>query len=208
MLTQKGLETRRRIVAAASAEVRARGVEEVRLEDVMARTKISKSQLFHYFPRGKDELLLIVARHEADQVLADQQPMLSNLTTWPAWLAWRDVLIARYRSQGMLCPLSGLLGPAGKRAPAAQAVVTDLMQRWQAAIAVGIRQMQLAGHIAPAVDAERSSAALLAGVQGGVLLMLATGDLYHLEAAVDLGIESLRLGAGSSPGGRSLNSPS
>jgi AcrR family transcriptional regulator len=197
LLTPKGLETRKRIVAGAATEVRARGVDEVRLEDVMARTRISKSQLFHYFPRGKEELLLAVARHEADQVLADQQPMLSNLTTWPAWLAWRDTLIARYRAQGMLCPLNGLLGQTGKRAPAAQAVVTDLMERWQTAIADGIRHMQSTGDIAAEVDAERSSAALLAGIQGGVLLMLATGNLYHLEAAVDLGIAGLRLTAHS-----------
>jgi AcrR family transcriptional regulator len=195
MLTRKGLETRKRIVAGAAAETRERGVDEVRLEDVMARTKISKSQLFHYFPRGKEELLLAVARHEADQVLADQQPTLSNLTCWPAWHAWRDQLISRYRAQGMLCPLNALLGQTGKRAPAAQAVVTDLLERWQSALAVGIRQMQSTGDIAPEVDADRSSAALLAGIQGGVLLMLATGKLYHLEAAVDLGIESLRLGA-------------
>ncbi|MDX6260463.1 MAG: hypothetical protein QOH84_2151, partial [Kribbellaceae bacterium] len=126
----------------------------------MARTKISKSQLFHYFPHGKEELLLAVAQHEADQVLADQQPMLSNLTTWPAWLAWRDALISRYRDQGMLCPLNGLLGQTGKRAPAAQAVVTGLMERWQTAIADGIRHMQSTGDIAAEADADRSAAAL------------------------------------------------
>jgi AcrR family transcriptional regulator len=192
LLTPKGLKTRQRIVAEAATEVRVRGVDEVRLEDVMARTGVSKSQLFHYFPRGKEELLLAIAQHEADQVLADQQPMLGNLTTWAAWLAWRDALIARYRDQGMLCPLNGLLGPTGKRAPAAQAVVTGLMERWQTAIADGIRQMQATGDIATQIDAERSSAALLTGIQGGVLLMLATGNLYHLEAAVDLGIAGLR----------------
>lgn len=194
MLTPKGLQTRGRIVAGAAVELRERGVDDLRLEDVMARTSVSKSQLFHYFPGGKEELLLAVARHETARVLADQQPMLSNLTSWAAWHAWRDALIARYRAQGMLCPLNGLLGEAGRHAPAAQAIVTDLMHRWQTAIADGIRQMQLMGDIAPEIDAERSSAALLAGIQGGVLLMLATGNLYHLEAAVDLGIAALRSG--------------
>ncbi len=35
----------------------------------MARTGTSKGQLFHYFPAGKDELLVAVAQFEADQVL-------------------------------------------------------------------------------------------------------------------------------------------
>ncbi|MDG4757479.1 TetR/AcrR family transcriptional regulator [Micromonospora sp. WMMD710] len=195
-LTRKGEATRARIVAGAAAEIRERGVDEVRLEDVMAHTGTSKGQLFHYFPDGKEELLLAVAQHEADQVLTDQEPMLSNLTSWPAWQAWRDRLIERYLAQGVKCPLNGLLGQTGRRAPAAQAIVTGLMWRWQAAITEGIRHMQSTGDIAADVDAERTSAALLAGIQGGVLLLLSTGKIDHLEAALDLTIERLRAGAG------------
>ena len=38
----------------------------------------------------------------------------------------------------------------------------------------------------------RARLALLAGIQGGVGIMLSTGDLSYLEAALDVGIESLR----------------
>ncbi|MGK5740362.1 TetR/AcrR family transcriptional regulator [Micromonospora sp. URMC 103] len=191
-LTRKGAATRRRIVAGAADEVRERGVDETRLEDVMARTATSKSQLFHYFPGGKEELLLAVAQHEADQVLADQQPMLGDLTSWAAWEAWRDRLVVRYREQGDRCPLGGLLGPTGRRAPAARAVITGLMLRWETAIADGIRHMQSTGDIAAEVDADRTAAALLAGIQGGVLLLLSTGETGHLEAVLDLAIDNLR----------------
>ena len=193
-LTSKGEQTRARIVAGAAAEIRERGVDEVRLEDVMARTRTSKSQLFHYFPAGKEELLLAVARFEADRVLDDQQPMLGDLSSWPAWQQWRDRLVVRYREQGTECPLNILLGHVGRRTPAAQAVVTGLMERWQAAIAAGIRQMQDTGEVAATVDADRTAAALLAGIQGGVLLLLGTGRTDHLEAALDLAIGALRGG--------------
>ncbi|MGC4768920.1 TetR/AcrR family transcriptional regulator [Micromonospora sp. DT44] len=193
-LTRKGEATRARIVAGAAAEIRERGVDEVRLEDVMAHTGTSKGQLFHYFPDGKEELLLAVAQHEADQVLTDQEPMLSNLTSWPAWQAWRDRLIERYLAQGVKCPLNGLLGQTGRRAPGAQAIVTGLMWRWQDKITEGVRHMQSTGDIAPDVDAERTAAALLAGIQGGVLLLLSTGRIDHLEAALDVTIERLRAG--------------
>jgi hypothetical protein len=66
------------------------------------------------------------------------------------------------------------------------------MHRWQGEIAGGIRRMQATGEVDPAVDAARSAAALLAGIQGGVLLLLTTGSSAHLEAALDVGIAQLK----------------
>lgn len=100
MITAKGVATRQRIIEGAAAEIRENGVQATTLDHIRARTRTSKSQLFHYFPAGKDELLLAVARHEADRVLADQQPQLGELTSWPAWRAWRDTVVARYRDCG------------------------------------------------------------------------------------------------------------
>jgi AcrR family transcriptional regulator len=191
-LTHKGGQTRSRIVAGAAAEVRERGIDDVRLEDVMARTGTSKGQLFHYFPDGKEELLLAVAQHEADQVLADQEPMLSDLSTWAAWDAWRDRLISRYRDQGPACPLAGVLAQMNRRAPAAQAVVTVFMEQWQRSIADGIRRMQSTGDISPELDADRTAGAVLAGIQGGVVVLLNTGRIDNLEAVLDLMLSHLR----------------
>ncbi|MFF5083972.1 TetR/AcrR family transcriptional regulator [Actinoplanes sp. NPDC000266] len=194
-LTPKGEQTRRRIVSGAAAELRERGVDEVRLEDVMARTGTSKSQLFHYFPDGKEGLLLAVVQQEADQVLADQEPYLSHLTSWEAWGKWRDRVVDRYVSQGDRCPLRGLLGDTGRRAPAARAVLTGLMDQWQAALATGIRQMQESHDISDTIDATRAAAGLIAGIQGGVLLLSNTGRTEYLESAVDLAIDGLKRGA-------------
>lgn len=78
-LTRKGAASRQRIIEGAAAEIRDRGVALTTLDDIRARTHTSKSQLFHYFPGGKEQLLLAVAEHEAEQVLADQQPHLGAL---------------------------------------------------------------------------------------------------------------------------------
>ena len=191
-LTPKGHATQRRIVEGAAAEIRENGVAATTLDDVRRRTATSKSQLFHYFPDGKEQLLLAVARHEADRVLADQQPHLGRLTSWRAWQSWRDAVVERYRQQGQHCPLSVLVSQIGRNTPGAQAVTTALLSQWQSDIATGIRQMQERGKIAARVDADRAAAALLAGIQGGVLIMLSTGQLTHLEAVLDLGIQQLR----------------
>ncbi|WP_431907901.1 TetR/AcrR family transcriptional regulator [Nonomuraea jabiensis] len=191
-LTRKGAATRQRILEGAAAHIREFGVAATTLDDVLATTATSKSQLFHYFPGGREELLLAVARLEADRVLENQQPALGELTSWPAWQRWRDTVVDHYRSQGRLCPLNSVTSQLGSRTPAAQAVVIELMRRWQAEIATGVRHMQDAGEIDPGLDPDHAAAALLAGIQGGVLIQMSTGEVTHLEAALDMGIAHLR----------------
>jgi hypothetical protein len=70
--------------------------------------------------------------------------------------------------------------------------VAQLMSEWQSRIAAGVRNMQEKDEVAPDLDADRTAAAILAGIQGGVVMMMSTGDITPLEAALDLGIEYLR----------------
>lgn len=191
-LTEKGQATRQRIVEGAAAAIRANGVAATSLDDIRAATGTSKSQLFHYFPDGRAELLRAVTRHEAERVLDDQQPYLGELTSWPAWRSWRDLVVTRYREQGRQCPLGTLHQQLGPDDPAADEIVTGLLHRWQAALTTGVRAMQAAGEVGPGVDAERTAAALLAGLQGGVVMLLATGSTANLEAALDLALDRLK----------------
>lgn len=201
--TAKGRATRQRIIDGAAAEIRLSGAVATTLDDVLARTATSKSQLFHYFPGGKEELLLAVAAQEADRVLSDQQPHLSRLTSWAAWQRWRDVVVERYRRQGRMCPLSTVMSEIG-RTPGAHAVTTTLIERWRMEIEAGVRAMQAQNKIAASVDPQRAAAALLAGIQGGVSVLLSTGDLSYLEAALDVGIASLRAAQPSAAASRAV----
>jgi AcrR family transcriptional regulator len=192
-LTAKGRSTRQRIIEGAASEIRERGVAATKLDDILARTRTSKSQIFHYFPDGKEQLLLAVAEHEAALVLSDQQPQLGNLTSWRAWQEWREAVLDRYRRQGEQCPLNVLVTQLGRNTPGAQAVVSRLLERWQSEIATGIREMQRQRRVSSKIDPDQVAAALLAGIQGGVVVMLSTGSLAHLEAALEVGINNLRL---------------
>ncbi|MBB5168401.1 TetR/AcrR family transcriptional regulator [Mycobacterium sp. AZCC_0083] len=189
--TTKGQVTRQRIIDGAAAEIRVNGAVATTLDHVMAHTGTSKSQLFHYFPSGKEQLLLAVAELEAARVLSDQQPHLGKLTSWAAWQRWRDVVVERYREQGQQCPLSTVMSEMG-RTPGAQAVTSALIDQWRTEIESGVRAMQQQGKMTESVDPARAAAALLAGIQGGVSVLLNTGDISYLEAAMDVGIANLR----------------
>ena len=68
-LTAKGAATRQRIIEGAARVIREVGLGETTLDDIRMRTATSKSQLFHYFPSGRDELLLAVAGVDVDAPL-------------------------------------------------------------------------------------------------------------------------------------------
>ncbi|WP_328719453.1 TetR/AcrR family transcriptional regulator [Streptomyces sp. NBC_00247] len=192
-LTSKGAATRQRIVDGAAQLMRERGPE-VSLDEIRAATGTSKSQLFHYFPEGRSALLVAVARHEAEAILADQQPHLGRLTSWAAWDAWRDAVLQHYRIQGRHCPLNVLTGQLAGDDPEVRAVAEDLMDRWQAQLAAGVRDMQDQGLMSAAPDAERAGESILAAVQGGAFTLIATGRLGPLESALDLALDHLRVG--------------
>ncbi len=192
VLTPKGQATRARIIEGAAEVLRELGVAEATLDDIRVRTGTSKSQLFHYFPDGKDALLLAVAQYEADQVLGDQQPYLGCLDSWEAWYQWRDILVERYEAQGDFCPLGALFQQIGRTRPGARAIAVELMREWQASLAAGIRALQHNGHLPASLDVDQAAAALLAGIHGGAAIMRATGDSAHMRAALDWWITQMR----------------
>jgi AcrR family transcriptional regulator len=191
-LTAKGAATRTRIIEGAAGVIREIGVSETTLDDIRLRTATSKSQLFHYFPNGRDELLLTVAQFEADRVMRDQQPHLSNLTTWESWQRWKAALLRRYRKQGPTCPMAVLMSELGRTDPAAQAVTRSLFLRWRRDLAAGVLAMQASGAARTSLDPDRFAGAVVAGIQGGVAILLATGSSTDLEAVLDFLLDQLR----------------
>jgi AcrR family transcriptional regulator len=184
-LTSKGIATRQRIIEGAARLVRTQGVERVGLDDIRVETATSKSQLFHYFPGGRADLLYAVATHEAAQVIADQQPYLDDLGPAGSWQKWRDVVVAKYREQGRECPLSALTTQLGQTDPRIRPLVAALLEDWNDRIARGVRRRGVA-------EQPRDAAAvILAAIQGGVMLMLSTGRIDYLEIALDRAIAPL-----------------
>jgi BetI-type transcriptional repressor, C-terminal len=88
---------------------------------------------------------------------------------------------------------ASLLEVATTTSMGTQAVTAALIKRWHDQIANAIRCLQRQGRADAGLDANRSAAALLAGIQGGAGILLATGDASFLEAAIDDGIHALRI---------------
>jgi AcrR family transcriptional regulator len=189
-LTTKGAATRERIIDAAAGLMRKKGPGATNLDDVLVATATSKSQLFHYFPNGREDLLLAVARHEADQVLAAQQPYLADLTSSRKWQAWRIALVAHYGELGDQCPLGALTAQLGKTSPKTREIVAELYNTWESYLLTGVQALESRGALTPGVAPVTAARGILAAIQGGVLMLQATGSIDYLKAGLDVAMYS------------------
>src|SRR5260370_16230512 len=131
--TANGRATRKRIVAAAAALIRERGVAETSLDDVIARAGVSKSQLYLYFP-GRAALLRGVVAHNGELVLDAQEPHLGSLESWKAVRAWLDALVELQVAAGARggCPVGALVGQLAETDEQTRAGPADAFEPWGA----------------------------------------------------------------------------
>lgn len=189
-ITARGAQTRRRIVEGAAAEIRETGVAAT-LDEIRARTHTSKGQIFHYFPGGKDELLLAVAQFEAERVITEQQPFLDALHDERSWWAWRDALVERYRAQGADCPLAAVNAELGRSSPGARAVTAALLREWESRLLHGIGRARAADLVVASATDEQLAGSIITATQGGALLLVTTGSERYLENALDATLERM-----------------
>jgi AcrR family transcriptional regulator len=195
-ITARGRATRQRIIEATGEQILAAGIGGTTLDTVRAATLTSKSQLFHYFPGGKTELVREVATWEGQQLLAAQEPFIHDLSTWESWNAWRAALVDYYLGLGRwACPIGSLATQAAMTDPDLEAFFNASMALWRDTLAAGVAKMQAGGLIDQTVDPQRIAVVILAAIQGGLVLSQPMRSAWPLEAALDSALEPLHQAA-------------
>jgi len=185
-ITERGRQTRRRIIAAATEVVAERGVVGASLDEVGARASASRSQLYHFFA-DKDELLLAVAEATNDAVINGQRPLFDELGSWTGLRRWTDALVAMQEQlQGHGgCPIANLVSQLGERDDDIRAELASGFDRWEAEIRDGLIAMVGAGELRPDTDVDWLASTTLASLQGGLMLTQARRDPQALRRALD-----------------------
>jgi AcrR family transcriptional regulator len=183
---------RARILDATAELVVRRGAAHTCLDDIRHATGTSKSQLFHYFPDGKAQLLAEVERNESLRILDEQRPVLDELDSWEAWERWADVVRVLYRGKIEGCPMAALNGRSADYDPEAPDPILQMYRGWLGAMSDGLARMQQARLLVVDVDTYDLAVATLATIQGGVLIMQATASFRPLDVAIAASMDHLR----------------
>lgn len=188
-LTARGAVTRSRIVEAAADLIYAHGVDRTSLDDVMAASGVSKSQLYHYFA-DKDALVLEVIARQTERILDAQRPHLEALDSLPALKAWRDAFVRLNKAaQFRGCPLGSLASELANDSEPARKRLDDGFSMWRERIENGLARMQQRGELSASADPQDLALALLSAVEGGLLLSKTTHSSRPLEIAIDMAID-------------------
>jgi AcrR family transcriptional regulator len=176
-------------VDAAAGLMLERGAAGTSLDEVIAASGTSKSQLYHYFD-DKDALTRAVVRRQAERVIEAQFPAGEALSSFAALRRWRDRIVDAQRLGGFVggCPVGSLANELAEAGDDVRAVLQDCFLTWQAQIAEGLQVMQARGRLRPGVDTDELAESIMAALQGGLLLAKVQRSSRPLERALDMAI--------------------
>ena len=194
--TRQGRATKERIVRATAALVAERGAAATSLDDVIAATGASKSQLYHYFG-DKHGLIEAVVDHQCATVLGLQAHALAAVGSWADLERWADAMVAIVQEQGSRggCPVGTLAAALSDTDERLRTSLSEAFQAWSDAIRAALLRLQENGLISAGADLDALTTITLSAVQGGLLLSKTTRDAGQLRIALEGAIEQLQANA-------------
>jgi TetR/AcrR family transcriptional repressor of nem operon len=197
-VTERGRRTRAAIIDAAATLMYQRGVSMTSLDDVLAAAGSGKSQLYHYFD-SKAELIAAVIERQLELVLANQ-PSLQQIDSWDGIDTWTAEIMGAAGGPGgpFACPL-GTVAAELKNDETFRPILDAAFRRWEAPLARGLQKMQARGDLVVEADPARLATAVIAAMQGGMLLARVRGDITPLQDALEAAVAQLHRWRGDAP---------
>ena len=189
-LTPRGKATRQKIIEAAAALVYAAGAARLNLDEVMAASRTSKSQLYHYFT-DKEALIQEVIAFQTKRVLTVNSDRLDAVDLFQALRRWRDDMVDRNRAVGGFggCPIGSLADELANHSPPARKRLANGFEAWASRIENALRNMKAKGLLKASAEPKELSLAVLAAIQGGLLLAKVSRTSRPLEIAFDMALD-------------------
>jgi TetR/AcrR family transcriptional repressor of nem operon len=171
------------------------GVGATTLDDVLAASGASKSQLYHHFD-GKEALVRAVVDQVGQRVIEREREALGHVSTIRGLRRWRDALVQnnalRHGAYG--CSLGSLASEVSDHDALARKTLSQLFAEWQALLASALRRLQDGGGLPAEVSVDQLATGLMAALQGGYMLAQTERDVTPMATSIDMAlahIESL-----------------
>jgi AcrR family transcriptional regulator len=190
--TGRGRASRERIVERAAELVAERGVEGTSLDEVLAAAGASKSQLYHYFA-GRDGLVEAAVARRCAQVLAGLTQALGEIATLTELEEMLAGFVAGFEQQGLPgCPIGSLASEVAERNDGARRQAAAAFDAWEGLFADALERMRQRGELQADASPGALATALLASIEGGLLLSQTRKQAASLRIAVEAALAQVR----------------
>lgn len=190
--TGRGRASRERIVERAAELFAERGVAATSLDEVLAAAGAGKGQMYHYF-RGRDELVEAAVGLRCAQVLARLTQELGAVAS----LAELERALAGFTDEYVRmglpgCPIGSLAGEVAGRNEDARLQTAAAFDAWEQLFADALERMRDRGELRADASPAALATALLASIEGGMVLSQARKDPACLHIAAEAGLAQVR----------------
>ncbi|WP_431220180.1 TetR/AcrR family transcriptional regulator [Leifsonia xyli] len=178
----------------AAELIRVRGVGGTTLDDVVAASKISKSQLYRHF-EDKSALIRAVIEYVGDRKISGERERLENVRTFAGLRRWRDAMVEKNALENGRygCSLGSLANEVADHDWIARLKLHELFTAWEQLFMDVIERLQEDGLVPESADVRQLATGFVAAVQGGYLLAQTSRDVAPMESAIDMAIAHLQL---------------
>ena len=190
--TGRGRASRERIVERAAELFVEHGVAGTSLDDVLAAAGAGKSQLYHYFS-GRDELVAAAVGLRCTQVLAGLTQALGGVASLAGLEQALNGFAAGFEQMGMPgCPIGSLAADVAESNEGARQQAAAAFDAWERLFADALERMRQQGELRADASPAVLATALLASLEGGMVLSQTRKDAASLHVAVDAGLGQVR----------------
>jgi TetR/AcrR family transcriptional regulator, transcriptional repressor for nem operon len=190
--TGRGRASRERIVEHAAELFAERGVAGTSLDEVLAAAGAGKGQLYHYF-RGRDELVEAAVAHRCNQVVAGLTRALETVASLAGLEEALAGFVAGFEQMGLPgCPIGSLAAEVAERNEGARLRTAAAFDAWEQLLADALERMRKRGELRADASPAALATALLASIEGGMVLGQARKDPASLHIAVEAGLAQVR----------------
>ena len=169
--TQRGRQTRERIVLSAVRLFHESGVSATSGDKILDAAGAGKGQFYRYF-ESKDVLVSAVVAHQVEVYLARQREAVERLETWEDLEGYLSGLVAGHEERAFLggCPVGSLALELAGEDEDLRRRLAEALDGWRGSLVVGLRRLIDRGLLRADAVPERLATSLLATVQGAYLL--------------------------------------
>lgn len=190
--TGRGRASRERIVERAAELFAARGVAATSLDEVLSAAGAGKSQLYHYF-HSRDELVEAAVGLRCTQVLAGLTQALGTVASLAELERALAGFVAGFEQMGLPgCPIGSLAAEVAERNEGARLKTAAAFDAWERLLADALARIRDRGELRADAPPAVLATALLASIEGGMVLSQARKDPAPLHVAVEAGLRQLR----------------